>query len=148
MLFQKSFKLDEIKTLATELVENLLKQDLKIATIVALKGDLGAGKTTLVQAIGDLLEVDEVITSPTFNIIKQYPTKHSVFQSLVHIDAYRIDSLNELGPLQFSTLISQVNTLVCIEWPERIEAAIPKGSMLVSLAVLDDSTRTVQVSRL
>lgn len=148
MLSAQSFKLNELNSVATELVKILEGENLKTATILALEGDLGAGKTTLVQAIGGLLKVEEVITSPTFTIMKQYKTAHSVFESLVHIDAYRIDSINELGPLGFSELLSQGNALVCIEWPKRIEAALPKGVILVDLAVLDDETRTVQVSRL
>jgi tRNA threonylcarbamoyladenosine biosynthesis protein TsaE len=90
------------------------------ATILALEGDLGAGKTTLTKSLGKLLGVQETIVSPTFVIAKFYQTTHHEFKTLVHIDAYRIESDDELDPIKFSSIISTPDTLVVIEWPERI----------------------------
>lgn len=98
----------------------------KLATVVALSGDLGAGKTTFVQSLARDLGVKEVIVSPTFTIFKFYETSHSVFKTLIHMDAYRIEHLTELKPLRFSELIQNKDALFCIEWAEKILPALPE----------------------
>lgn len=94
------------------------------ATIVGLSGDLGAGKTTLVQAIARSLGVTEHITSPTFVIAKYYATQDVKFQKLIHIDAYRIEDPQELMTIGWETMKEESNTLVVIEWPEKIEGLL------------------------
>ncbi len=96
------------------------------ATVVAVEGDLGAGKTTLTKALAHELGVAETVVSPTFVIAKFYPTNHASFDTLVHMDAYRIESLDELGPLGWETVLQQPRTLVIVEWPEKISDAIPE----------------------
>jgi tRNA threonylcarbamoyladenosine biosynthesis protein TsaE len=116
------------------------------ATVVALHGDLGAGKTTFVQTLGQILGVTEHITSPTFTIMKGYETTDPDFQHLIHMDAYRIDDIVELGPLRFSEILSTPNTFFCIEWAERIKNALPADVLNVTLEVKDENTRTVHIS--
>lgn len=113
------------------------------ATILTLAGDLGAGKTTLVQALARELGITEVVTSPTFVIMKFYETTNSVFTNLIHIDAYRILDVSELAALNFSNVLQSPHTLVCIEWPERIQSALPKQSNALSLEVKADGSRTI-----
>lgn len=96
------------------------------ATVIALSGDLGTGKTTFVQGVARALGVVETVTSPTFVIMKQYTTTDKIFSTLIHLDAYRIEDLDEMRPLGFSLLLEQPNTLICIEWAERIAALLPK----------------------
>jgi len=98
------------------------------ATIVALTGDLGAGKTTLTKTIAALLGVEDTVVSPTFVVAKFYVPTKGLFTHFVHIDAYRIESLDELVPLGFEKIIAQPTTLVVIEWPERIGAALPAST--------------------
>ena len=90
------------------------------ATVVAFYGELGAGKTTLVQAIATELGVQEMVTSPTFVIAKWYRTTTSDFYTLVHIDAYRIEKEEELSTLGFDKLLREPKALVIIEWPEKL----------------------------
>lgn len=93
----------------------------KGATVVALQGDLGAGKTTFVQGLAKALNVREHITSPTFVIQKIYPIAGDVhFDRLVHIDAYRLEGKQELDILHFGDDVEDPKTLVCIEWPEKV----------------------------
>lgn len=86
---------------------------------IALKGGLGAGKTTFVQGFAKGLGVDEqyYITSPTFNIINQYPAGGL---TLCHIDLYRLESVEELEYTGFEDLTTPEHILV-IEWPEILE---------------------------
>ncbi len=116
------------------------------ATIVALHGDLGAGKTTFVQTLGHLLGVAEQITSPTFTIMKVYETTNKTFTSLIHMDAYRLEDISELTPLRFSEILATPNTLFCIEWAERIDKALPAAVIHLTLEVVDENTRSAHIT--
>lgn len=118
------------------------------ATVLALSGDLGAGKTALVQAIGAELGVSGSITSPTFTIMQRYETSDAQFPHLVHLDAYRFESAAELRPLKFSDVLAEAGTLVLIEWPEHIAGALPRETPQVSIEITTLPQRQVTVSGL
>lgn len=116
---KRSYSQEELDSVAKEVISNL-KVNEHNATVVAFYGELGAGKTTLVQAIAKELGVEEVVTSPTFVIAKWYKTNHSDFYTLVHVDAYRIEKEEEIKTLGFDRLLKEPKALVIIEWPERL----------------------------
>jgi len=118
------------------------------ATIIALSGDLGAGKTTLTQAIARELGVKENIISPTFVILKSYQLKAKNYKLLHHIDAYRLDSAQELLKLGWKELLADSKNLILIEWPEKVAELIPKDAILVSLSHEDENTRQIDISYL
>jgi len=103
------------------------------ATVVGLSGDLGAGKTTLVQSIARELGITETITSPTFVIAKYYKTDQNGFEKMVHIDAYRIDDSVELETIGWKDVLLEPNTLVIVEWPERVESLLPEHTKRFSI---------------
>ena len=104
------------------------------ATVVALHGELGAGKTTLSQMIAKRLGIEEIVQSPTFVIMKSYPiTKDPRFTRLVHLDLYRIESQTELEVLKFSELLADPSALVLVEWAERAGALMPRDALDVSI---------------
>jgi tRNA threonylcarbamoyladenosine biosynthesis protein TsaE len=86
---------------------------------IALKGDLGAGKTTLVKGLAKGLGVDDdyYITSPTFNIINEYPAKEV---RLCHLDLYRLGSADELEYIGFDDL-GGTDAIIVVEWPGFLE---------------------------
>ncbi len=98
------------------------------ATIIALQGDLGAGKTTFAQAFGKVMGVKENMPSPTFVIMKYYDVDCWGFKKLIHIDAYRLEKEQELLNLGWEELIKDPENIILIEWPERVEGLIPKDS--------------------
>lgn len=120
---------------APELVQLLVRRRaVSGATVLALRGDLGAGKTTLVKALAVRLGISETVTSPTFTIMKRYETGDGApFATLYHLDVYRIEDLSELTPLQFSELLTLDNTLICIEWAEKIAPLLPPHTIAVTL---------------
>ncbi len=129
---------EELKGVAGELL-GLWKQSNDRDTqamVVALSGDLGAGKTTFIQQLAQILGIEETVTSPTFVIMKSYETTDEVFETLVHMDAYRIEDDSELAPLNFSAILEQPKTLVCIEWAERISAFLPPQTIKMDLESL------------
>lgn len=118
------------------------------AGVLALKGDLGAGKTAFTQALARLLGIQEDVTSPTFVVMKQYEiddTKkvNTTFTKLVHIDAYRIDDIDEMRPLRFEELLHEQGTLICIEWAERIASLLPADALFIDIATTGETSRDI-----
>ncbi len=113
------------------------------ATVVALKGDLGAGKTNFTQAVGDIIGVKENMHSPTFVIQKVYSIDWKGFKNLVHIDAYRIEEESELLHLGWEEIINESENLIFIEWPENVAGIIPQSAIEVSLKFIDENTREI-----
>ncbi len=111
------------------------------ATVVALFGDLGAGKTTFTQAFAKTLGVAEGVTSPTFVIEKRYPLENGPFKTLIHIDAYRLDDAEDLRKLGWEEDESDKNNLIVIEWADKIAELLPKNALRIDLAFLDEEKR-------
>jgi tRNA threonylcarbamoyladenosine biosynthesis protein TsaE len=108
--------------------------------VVAISGELGAGKTTLVQAICRGYGVAEDVTSPTFALVHRYAAPRSV---VYHLDLYRLKSPDDLRNIGWDDLLGD-DALVLIEWPERAAEAIPHDHVPISLQHLpDDASRRV-----
>ncbi len=105
-----------------EVAETLLAK-LPRGGLLLLTGELGAGKTTFVQALARKLRVDQPVTSPTYNVVQKYPTHSSDIQLLVHADLYRLaDSVNETEiAIQDVFEAVQPGALVAIEWADKLE---------------------------
>ncbi len=136
--------LEELQTFAQELVSELAPQPVG-ATVIALSGDLGAGKTSLVQAIARELGIADHVTSPTYVLEKKYTLTDQQFSSLIHIDAYRLTKPEELDALDWNILIADPSHLICIEWPERVAEYIPETAIAVSCRGIDDTTHEYTV---
>lgn len=134
--------LTELEQLAQELLGTISPSP-DGATILALNGDLGAGKTTFVQALARQMGVVEVVTSPTYLIMRQYATTDPRFPLLVHMDAYRIEDVGELVPLRFSDVLTTPGTLVCVEWAEKIADALPASVRTLTFVTDEHDVRTI-----
>jgi len=124
--------LEELDAYGIDLLTQLQIKDRDKAVVLALSGDLGAGKTTLVQTIARDLGVIEVVTSPTFVIMKQYETSDKYFSKLIHIDAYRIGSAQNLIAIGAEEYINNKNTITIIEWVDRINIKCSKNIFINS----------------
>ena len=113
------------------------------ATVIALCGDLGAGKTTFAQGFIKALGVKHHITSPTFVIFRKYhlSQKSKVkspwpgsqkFFNVFHFDLYRIHRPKEILDLGFKKILQDPYAIVLIEWPERIEKLLPKNIIKIN----------------
>ncbi len=100
--------------------------------VLALSGDLGAGKTTFTQILAASLGVKRPVTSPTFTLVCEYDL--ATGQRLVHMDLYRLNSVSDLDALGFDEYI-QSGDLICIEWPDRAEGALPSDTLYMKIEI-------------
>jgi tRNA threonylcarbamoyladenosine biosynthesis protein TsaE len=138
-----SKSLEDTKKFAAEFVAGLGKSESGRATVVGLFGNLGSGKTTFVQCVTEIFGVEESVTSPTFVILKSYKLQTKNYKLLVHIDAYRLESGNELRKLGFEEILSDSENLVLVEWPERVADILPKDTRTIKFEFIDDTTRGI-----
>jgi tRNA threonylcarbamoyladenosine biosynthesis protein TsaE len=137
--------LEDTKQFAKDQLGEISKKALEKATILDLVGGLGAGKTTFVQMLGGELGVKEVIQSPTFVLMKIYKTKNSKFKNLIHIDAYRIEHVDEAGILGLPKLFADPTNLICIEWSEKIKEVMPSDVFEVECELLEGDEHGYEV---
>lgn len=114
------------------------------ALVLGLSGDLGAGKTTFTQTLAQLLGVAETVQSPTFVVMKRYNTQHHTFKKLIHIDAYRLHSGQELLSLGFNNWKKDPETIIVIEWPEQVGDTITPTEHLMFNHADNENIREVK----
>ena len=130
---------EQLKSFAQEYVRTLSPRS--YATVVALSGELGAGKTTFVQGVAEALGIRETVASPTFVIEKRYQLPldlargENKFSRLIHIDAYRLKSAHELEVLGWKEITEDPANLILLEWPERVEEAIPDEAIHIRIDI-------------
>lgn len=135
-----------LREFVRELLEKLKEREHNSSAVVlALSGDLGAGKTALTKILAGELEIEEPITSPTFVIMKRYETGDEHFTELVHIDAYRIEALDEMRVLGFHEILTEAGVIVCIEWAERVKDVLPPDAVHIHVDINDDFSRTITI---
>ncbi len=108
--------------------------------MVALYGDLGAGKTQFVKGVCDAFKVKEVVNSPTFTIVNEYHGTLPVF----HIDLYRMKDIDEIVGIGFDEYLESGGVCL-VEWAEKLGGIIPEERYNVRMAVVDDSTREITI---
>ena len=105
---------------------------------IAFSGEMGAGKTTIIQSVCRLLGVQTIVNSPTFALINEYFTDTG--ESIYHFDLYRIEDISELYDMGYEEYFYSGNRCF-IEWPEKADQLIPKEAVVVRIGVLDDGSR-------
>ena len=105
-----------------------------VATIIALRGELGSGKTTFVQGLARAVGVTNIVQSPTYVLMKSYDISYKKFTKLIHIDAYRLNDPEEFKTLQPEKFLKDPHNLVCVEWPERVGKLLPIPDMVISFS--------------
>lgn len=116
------------------------------ATIVTLKGDLGSGKTTLVKHLLSLFGVKEIVVSPTFVLMKQYTPNKGAWKKIIHIDAYRFDTAEEILSLGWKELEKETGTLIFLEWPEKVFGQISHIDFEIELFHRDNEKRELNIA--
>src|SRR3989344_4487190 len=110
------------------------------ATVIALIGELGAGKTTFVQKFARACGITEPVLSPTFVILKNYQLPITNYR-FIHIDAYRLKNSQELINLGINDLIADPNNVILIEWADRVSDILPDDCITIRFDHVNESTR-------
>ena len=137
-----SKSLEETRELARDFLAGLSVNNAG-ATVIGLSGDLGSGKTAFTQALARELGISEPITSPTFVLEKIYKLANQKFAKLIHIDAYRLESGEELLKLGFAELLQDKNNLIIIEWVERVKEILGDFRE-IDFKFIDEQTREIK----
>jgi len=137
-----------------KIISNSEKQTFKIANefakklsggeVLCLLGDLGAGKTAFIKGLASGLGVKNIITSPTFVLMKVYEGKNKIILS--HIDAYRLDSGAELQYIGADEYLNDSNCITAIEWADRVKDIWPKNKILIKFKILEGNKREINIT--
>lgn len=111
-------------------------------TVVAFRGAMGAGKTTLIREIAAQLGSEDNVTSPTFAIVNQYSGQNG--RHIYHFDFYRINKIEEAYDFGYEEYFYS-GDLCLVEWPEKIEGLLPDDTMSVCITVDSEEDRTIQI---
>lgn len=132
--------LEELPRAAKEFVSEMDDR-----TIYAFYGDMGAGKTTFINALCKALGVeDDVTNSPSFSIINEYRSDTTA-ELIYHFDLYRLEDIGEAMDIGVDDYFDS-GALCLLEWPERIEAMLPDDTVRVRIRVNDDDSRDLIIS--
>lgn len=125
----------------TQAIGERVGQDLKPGDIVALIGDLGAGKTCLTQGIarGVKIEPNQIVNSPSYTLINEYAGKIPIY----HIDLYRLQRREEVLDLGLEEYLEE-NGICIIEWADRMLDLLPEGCMTIELSWEDEFIRNIE----
>jgi tRNA threonylcarbamoyladenosine biosynthesis protein TsaE len=138
---------EETSKIAKSFLNKILKEKggRRGASVVALSGDLGVGKTAFTQAVAKHLGIKEKVTSPTFVIMKKYSINLENYKFLFHFDAYRLKNEKELFYLKWEEIINNQEHIVFIEWPENVKKAIPADTRYVFISHKENGQRILEL---
>lgn len=111
-------------------------------TVIAFRGEMGAGKTTLIREIAAQLGSEDPVTSPTFAIINQYSGGNG--RRIYHFDFYRIDKIEEAYDFGYEEYFYS-GDICLVEWPEKIEPLLPDNVVTVRITADSDTARTIEI---
>jgi tRNA threonylcarbamoyladenosine biosynthesis protein TsaE len=130
---------DATRAVATAIAKTLLPGD-----VLLLDGDLGAGKTTFTQGLARAMGVGETVTSPTFSLVRSYPTAFGV--ELIHVDVYRLDTLADIVALGLPEMLEDGGVAV-VEWGEKAASALGPEHLDIRFELTDDdSERRIELT--
>lgn len=123
--------------LETQAFAKEIAHTLKNGDILALYGELGSGKTTFVQGLAKELGIDQRIVSPTFIIMRSYD------KNFYHVDLYRTETGKDIEGLGLQEIMGDNDSIVVIEWPEKIEKLLPERTKRMYFTYRSDNEREI-----
>ena len=123
----------------TEAIGEQFGRRVKDGTVVAMYGDLGAGKTAFVRGMARGMGIDTRVSSPTFTIVNEYLGD----RTLIHFDMYRLGSADELFDIGWEDYLNR-GAVLAVEWSENVADAM-EGAIRVDIAKLSDDTREITI---
>lgn len=141
--------MDEIIIENLNMTDELAKKFAKLlrgGEIILLNGDLGAGKTTFVKSVLKYLGVRDIVTSPTFTIMKKY--EGNLFE-IFHLDVYRFESSDEMYGCGLDEILFNLssNQIMFIEWSDKIKDILPDNCIEIEISLIDQDKRLFKFNR-
>lgn len=134
-------KITSLNVEETQRIAAALAKVVVPGTVIALEGDLGAGKTHFTQGLARGLGVGEAVTSPTFNVMSVYDRGRL---PLYHFDLYRLEDALELEDIAFYDYV-EADGVSCIEWAAKFPEEIPAQALWISITTREDNVRSIEV---
>ena len=131
-----TYHIKDIDAIATSILEHLESKT------ILFNGAMGAGKTTFINALLKAMHSNDVATSPTFSIVNEYRLPND---KVYHFDFYRIESLDEAYNFGIEDYLNSEHWLF-MEWPERIEALLPKDTQTITITDIQDNKRSLKLT--
>lgn len=131
---------EETFAIAKELVSTL-----KGGEVLALFGNLGAGKTAFTQGLAVGLGVKEIVNSPTYTIMKLYGANRGLIKQLCHVDAYRLNSSQELDDIGISEYFEKIDTISVVEWADKIKDLLPDSYFCINIENKGKNIRKITI---
>ena len=131
-----TYQLKDIDSVAKSVLKQLTSK------FILFQGDMGAGKTTFINALLKALGSDDVATSPTFSIVNEYNIPND---KIFHFDFDRIESIDEAFNFGVEDYLNS-NHWLFLEWPDRIEELIPEDAQTITITVVDNKTRSLKLT--
>ena len=135
----KSHSTDQTKKIALEISKQFQ------GGVIALSGELGAGKTTFVQGFAEGLNIKDKIISPTFVLVRQHKIPKSK-NILFHLDLYRLENIKDIQNLGISDFLVNPNNIVLVEWAEKAKKILPQKITTITITTLNETTREIIIT--
>lgn len=135
--------------IATDLLHKLCRIKTKGGVVIALEGELGAGKTVFVKGFAKALGVKEKIKSPTFVLMRKYKipqvssSRSQASSHLYHLDCYRLRDEKDLETLGIKEVLSNPENIVMIEWSDRVKKILPRKHIKVHIDHVSSKERKI-----
>lgn len=134
----KAHNLEEMTAVAQQILANLRP------SLLLFKGEMGAGKTTLIKALCKGLGVEDAVSSPTFSLVNEYAGSQG--EKVFHFDWYRLEDEEEAWEIGFEEYLSEGDWLF-MEWPEKISNLLPSEFYLIRIEANEDGVRTISLNK-
>ncbi len=143
-----TLKTETFETHSTEETEAFAAQlagTLPSGSVLALYGNLGAGKTVFARGFARGLGITDPISSPTFTIVQEYPCGNE--KMFYHLDLYRIDNSDAAYAFGIDEFLYDQNAMTLLEWPERIEDILPPHTIIIRIEHAGENTRKITLTK-
>lgn len=141
-----SHNADETAAIARDVATDVMAKMpfAKGALVLALIGEIGAGKTTFTQSFAAALGIKENLKSPTFTLLHQFAIPASDL-TLWHLDGYRLENRDDLVNLDLASVFADPRNIVLVEWPEKAQSIFPKEHVTINFTHQGDDKRGITV---
>lgn len=130
---------EETSKVAAEIAKTL-----RGGEILALSGNLGAGKTVFVKALAKALGIEDTVTSPTFVLMKVYDADYQDIKKFVHADCYRLEGKEDLSDIGLGDYLTLNNTVVVIEWADKL-LNLPEHTINIKIDYIEEDKRKIVI---